>query len=454
MSHGPALSRELAEWAAGVRYDNLPANVAEAMKVYILDDLAGALVGSRTPWAEMVVRLAQESAPAGQCTLIGRPETSSPSYAAFANGTFIGGFETDHIYSVGSSHPSAGVFGAALAAAEARGASGADFLGALAAGYEVCCRVGFAATRAVEDQRGFHGPGTNSSFGAAVATAKLLGLDAAGILNALGIAGSHAGGLLEFHHEGAMTKRIHPGRGGQMGYESAVLAADGFTGPSTVLEGDTGFLRVYSPAPRPEELTKGLGEKWHLLGVTIKSFPCHVTSQAIVEAVWRYKQQNGLDASQVESIRIRGGGRVLEERYHDAAPTTVMGAQYSMPFSTAIAIAGDAGDPRSYSQATVDDPAVRAVAAMVRIEEAPGFGGAGQPTAEVTIRAGGKDIQLTVTDWKGAPTNPFTLPQMADKFRRYGAGYLPADRVGALVETVSQLEGGQTMPSVAKLLRG
>ena len=92
MSHGPALSRQLADWAAGVTVDTLPANVVAAMKVYILDDLAGALVGSYTPWGDMVVKLAQESASSGVCTVIGRSETSSPSYAAFANGTFIGEF--------------------------------------------------------------------------------------------------------------------------------------------------------------------------------------------------------------------------------------------------------------------------------------------------------------------------------------------------------------------------
>lgn len=453
MSHAPALSRQLADWAAGITIDTLPANVIAAMKVYILDDLAGALVGSYTPWGDMVVKLAQESASSGVCTVIGRTETSSPSYAAFANGTFIGGFETDHIYSTGSSHPSAGAFSAAFAAAESRHQSGAAFLAALAAGYETCCRVGFAATRAVEDVRGFHGPGTNSSFGAAVASAKLLGLDAAGVLNAMGIAGSHAGGLLEFHHEGSMTKRIHPGRGSQMGYECAVLASQGFTGPSTVLEGDSGFFHVYSPSPNPEQLTAGLGERWHLLGIMIKSFPCHVTCQSMVEGVWKGYKSGAFDPAKVTKVVVRTGGRVLEDRFQDKAATTVMGAQYSMPFSTAIAAVADAGEARTFSQATVDDPKVRSMAQHVEVVETPGYGGAGQPTAEIeVVQDGAPSYKVTVTEWKGHPSNPFTFDEMADKFRRYAAGVLSAGRVDAVVEAVRNLEALEDVATLGALL--
>ena len=164
----------------------------------------------------------------------------------------IGGFETDHAYIRGSCHPSACAFPAALAVAERDHLDGKTFLASVALGYEVACRVGAAATRAVEDTAGFHGPGTNAPFGGAAAAAKALGLDSEGVVNALGVAGSHAGGLLEFAREGAMTKRLHVGRGAQTGLESALLAAQGFTGPSTVLERGTGVfsrctLRRQSP---------------------------------------------------------------------------------------------------------------------------------------------------------------------------------------------------------------
>ena len=199
---------------------------------------------------EIVGDLARESAPTGPCSVFGQPWRTSPSYAALVNGTMIGGFETDHAFGPGSSHPSAGVFPAVLAMAERNHLDGETLLVSVVLGYEVTCRVGRAATRAVEDQAGFHGPGTNAAFGAAAGAGKALGLDAGQLVNALGIAGSHAGGLLEFAKEGAMTKRIHPGRGAQMGLECALLASKGFTGPSTVLEGDQGFLLLVDQLQR------------------------------------------------------------------------------------------------------------------------------------------------------------------------------------------------------------
>ena len=191
----------------------------------------------------------------------------------------VGGFEVDHPFSQGNCHPSVAVFPALLAIAEQEHIDGRTFLTAMALGYEALCRIGVGATRAVEDERGFHGPGTNAAFVAAAAVGKALGFSAERLANALGIAGSHGGGLLEFFREGAMTKRMHIGRGSQMGLESALLAARGFTGPSTVLEGEHGFFHAYSPAPRPELLLKDLGERWLLHDITIKAYPCHVHSR-------------------------------------------------------------------------------------------------------------------------------------------------------------------------------
>ena len=164
----------------------------------------------------------------------------------------IGGFETDHAFFQGSCHPSASVFPAAFAIAERDHLSGSSLLLSVAMGYEVVCRVGPGRHPSGGGRGGVPRPrAPTRHLEDAAGAGKALGLDASRLVNALGIAGSHAGGLMEFAREGAMTKRIHVGRGSQMGLESALLAARGFTGPSTVLEGDRGFLRVYSPSLAP-----------------------------------------------------------------------------------------------------------------------------------------------------------------------------------------------------------
>ena len=324
-------TRRIAEFVAGTSLADLPSAVVEATRIYILDDLACGFAGCATPWADMVGTLAQDSAPSAPCSVFSRRWTTSPSHAALVNGTMIGGFECDHAFLEGSCHPGAAVFPAALALCQSERLDGKALLLSVALGYEVLCRVGKAATRAVEDVRGFHGPGTNSPFGAAAAAGKALGLDADRLSNALGIAGSHGAGLLEFVREGSMTKRLHVGRGAQMGLESALLAARGFTGPSTVLEGDRGFLQVYSPSPQTEALVEGLGHRYLLPGITLKAYACHLTFHAVIEAVCPFRRQHPFDPRQVEAIHVVGAGRMMERRYCDPQPTTMLGPSTACP---------------------------------------------------------------------------------------------------------------------------
>ena len=446
-------TRQLAEFVANTRYEDLPESVVEAVKVYILDNLASGFVGSNTPWAGMVCQLAQESAPQGACSVFARDWGTSPSYAALVNGTMIGSFETDHAFSPGSCHPSAAAFPPALAVAERDHLDGKSLLLSVALGYEIACRVGLAATRAVEDEAGFHGPGTNASFGGAVGAAKAMGLDAGHTSNAMGIAGSHAGGLMEFSREGSMTKRIHVGRGAQMGFESASLAAKGFTGPSTVLEGDRGFLRVYSPSPRPELLTEGLGTTYLLLDVTLKSFACHLSFHPVVEGIWDFRESRSFDPSDVQRVRIAGTERMVH-RHGDKEPSTILGAQYSLPFSAAVALSRNIAYPHSYSEETLWDPQVRQLAKAVELASDEGrFGTPGGPAAEVTVALSGSTHTFSVTDWKGAPTNPFTYDEMAEKFRNYASPYLDTSSSYEFIHRIGAIEEVTDVADLAGLLR-
>src|SRR5204863_8570019 len=202
-------------------------------RIYLLDNLAAGFVGSVQPWSLIVASLARDLGGSGGASVFNHAWQADVSRATLVNGVMMGAFEAEHIGHV--AHPSATVFPAALALAERDHRDGQAYLAALVLGYEVVCRIGEAQTRAVEAERGFHNPGVNGAFGAAAAVGKLLGLDEEHLTWALGIAGSRACGLVEFVHEGAMTKRMHPGRAAQLGLESALLARVGFTGPTNVL---------------------------------------------------------------------------------------------------------------------------------------------------------------------------------------------------------------------------
>src|ERR1700751_1381801 len=167
--------------------------------------------------------------------------------AALANGALAHAFELDSLTRPGAgAHPGATVLPPALAITQERGSDGRALIAAFVAGNEVMIRIG-RATGHTNEARGFHAPGTTGPFGSAAAVGRLLRVDAPMMLNALGIAGSTSAGLLEFARSGtgAMVKRLHLGRAAESGIMAASLAADGFTGPSSVLEGEAGFLKVF-----------------------------------------------------------------------------------------------------------------------------------------------------------------------------------------------------------------
>lgn len=445
-------TRQLAHFVAETDFGRLPREVIEATRTYILDDLAAGCAGSGTPWTDMVTELARETS-TGPCTVFGRSWTTSPSYAALSNGVMIGGFEVDHPYTPGSCHPSGAVFPAVLAVAERERLDGRGFIAAVATGYELLCRVGLAATRAVEDERGFHGPGTNAAFGAAAGAGKALGLSEGGIVNALGIAGSHGGGLVEFFREGAMTKRLHLGRGAQMGVECALLAARGFTGPSTVLEGSHGFLHAYSPSPRPELLVEGLGEKYLMLGLILKAYPCHISFHAVIEGMQEFRRTHGYSPEDIGLVQISGASRMMEERFSDRLPTTLMGAQYSLPWSAAFALSSDVTDPQTWLNADLQDPRVQRLASVIELrEDTDRFGKPDGPVAEVNLSVGGAAHSFQVADWKGAPSNPYSWDDISEKFARYARPVLSPDHINEIVERVAGLEKETDVGALARLM--
>ncbi len=440
----------LSAWVAETPYEALPQEVVETVRIYILDNIASGFAGARTPWASMVADMARESSH-GSSSVFGRDWTTSASAASLINGVAIGGFETDGPFSAGNCHPSGAVFPALLAAAEQAHIDGKEFLTATALAYEALCHVGVAATRAVEDVRGYHGPGTNAPIGGAFGAGRAMGFSAEMMTNAVGIATSHGGGLLEFFREGAMTKRLHLGRGSQLGLESALLAQRGFTGPSTAIEGEHGFLNVYSPSPKPELLLKDLGTSWLLMGITLKAYPCHISFHSVVDAITRFRQSHDFAVQDIDVIGVRSTARMMEDRFAARAPTTLMGAQYSMPWSAAHALCHDAANPATWTDAALHDPRVNQLAAsMLLREESPSEPGA---SAEVFIEINGDQDVIAASDWKGAPSNPYSYEDMTRKLQRYAVGIIPDTRIAEISERVAQLESQEDIAALAALIR-
>jgi 2-methylcitrate dehydratase PrpD len=278
-------------------------------------------------------------------------------------------------------------------------------------------RIG-RATRHSNEARGFHAPGTTGPFGGAIAVGRLLGFNAATMSNAIGIAGSLACGLLEFARSGtgAMVKRLHMGRAAESGVLAASLAADGFTGPATVLEGPFGFLNVYCGEHEVAALTRGLGSEYATLRILLKRFPMHITSHTTVQAIEDLRREHGYGAADVAAIHIAGNSKMATIN-NIPAPADLMMAQYSLPFCVALAHHRNARDPRSFNARSFNDPAIRSLARRVTIsiaEEAK-LGHTLAATVTVTLKSG-TTLARRVDSFKGTPEQPLDRAEMRGKF--------------------------------------
>jgi 2-methylcitrate dehydratase PrpD len=432
---------QLAEYAANLRFEDLPDEVIERAKHCIADTAAAIIYGNRVPWSRIVIDYAQRMGPAGTSRILGANSAPvQPAMAALANGTLSHAFELDNVVT----NPGAGVHGGAtllppgLATAQAVGGSGRELVAAVVAGAEAMIRIGWA-TKHTNEANGFHAPGTTGPFGAAIAAGRFLKLDAKRMANALGIAGSLCGGLMEFARSGsgAMVKRLHIGRACEAGVLAAHLARDGFTGPLSVLEGKAGFLEVFCSDYDLGALTRDLGRKFATLNICTKRYACHITAQKAVQAVQELKAEHGIGGEDVASILVEGEKRMAEVN-NIPEPADVMMAQYSTPFCVALALYRDPRDPASFDEGALNDPAIRALCRRVSVRAAEAPHGHGEVPSTVTITtAGGQKLSRRVEAFKGAPARPFERADMREKFLMLTRGAPAAE---AMFDRLDRLE--------------
>jgi 2-methylcitrate dehydratase PrpD len=430
-------TRVLADYAAALRYEDLPEDVVAMAKAAIVDTVGAAIWGSTLSWSRIVIAYAERSAASGNARILGANTVSvQPGAAALANGALAHAFELDCLTRPGAGvHPGASLLPPALAMAQQEGRSGRDLIAAFVAGSEVMIRIG-RASRHANETRGFHAPGTTGPFGAAVAAAHLLRLGRGGMANALGIAGSLAGGLLEFASAGTggMVKRLHIGRAAESGVLAASLAQDGFTAPDTILEGSFGFLNVFCGEGDAAALTEGLGREFATRSISFKRFACHVTAQAAVAAARALQDEHGFAAAEIAEIGVAGSARMVE-RHAIAEPADLMLAQYSLPFCVALALHRDPAAPESFAEDALADPAIRALARRVRVVRAP-EGASADPwasTLTVTLADGRVLRRDGVTEDRPSPA------LLDEKFARLTRGVL-AERGGAFRARLDAIE--------------
>jgi 2-methylcitrate dehydratase PrpD len=442
-------TQKLATFIADTQFADLPASLIAECKINVLDTFGAGFVGSSMPWAQRVVEMVRDLGGVPEVSVIHHSWKTDLSRAALANGAMISAFECEALT---GSHAGGTVLPAALAVSQREHRDGKAFLTALALGFEISGRISRTAV-GLETVRGFHNPGTQGPFGAAAAVGKLYDFDAATLASALGLAGSCSAGLIEFAWAGGDTKRVHVGRASQLGLESALLAKKGLRGPITVLEGRYGYYNAFSEPTDVTKLVDGLGTKWIIQPPSLKSYATHVTHQSVVQAIQDLKREHRIDPKAITRVAIRSTHRILEERHTVRDPESIMGGQYSLPFTAAVALTRDMSDPLVYNDTAMRDPLVRDLAMRMELipdetmHEAPGV-----LPAEVQIECGGQLYTRVTTPHKGSPRNPMTWPDVCEKFRRFTHTLIDAGQAKAIIEAVADLERQTDMASIASLL--
>jgi len=430
----------LAEYAVGLRYEQIPADVLQRTKDCVADTVAVILFGAQFPWSKMIIAQSQRMGKGGKCSILGTGSRVSPPAAALAHGAMTHAFEQDNLTLPDSgAHPGAALVSSGLAMAQEHGLGGRALLTAFVAGAEVMIRIG-RATKRTNEARGFHAPGTVGSFGAAVASGKLMQFDAPKMTNALGIAGSTSGGLLEFARSGngAMVKRLHLGRAAEGGVLAASLAADGFTGPTTVIEGQAGFLKAFCNETDVSLLTRGLEKEYASSTIMLKRFACHITAHTAVEAIIDLRAKHGISAQDVDSIQIAGSHRMATVN-NIPKPADIMIGQFSIPFCVALALYRNPIDPYSFDDAATRDPAIMAMASKVKMTATPGQAeGDIASTVTLTLKDG-RVLTERVTEFLGTPARPLTGKEMREKFMLLTQKY-PSKQMERIYDRLQNLE--------------
>ncbi len=455
MAAYPATDR-IARFVAETTLDTVPPTAVDTAKTAFMDCLGVALAGSRDGAGTLAARVAIEEDAREEASVIGHGFRTSAQQAAFANGVAAHALDYDHSFDTGG-QPMAPVIPAALALAEALGASGRLLLEAYVVGFEVTARI--SQSLYTTTQHAWHAPSTMGVLGATAACAKLLALPLDQTRHALGVAVSMAGGVEA--NFGTMTKPLHVGHAARNAVLAAKLAASGFTANPQAIETDVGFYDAYyRVTPGDDSPLEGLGRSWALVesGLRIKPYPCGGLAHTAIDAALLLRAEHfsaGVRAEDIESIDVEVTQRTLD-RIVFGIPQTELEAKFSMPYLIGRALVGGRVGLDAFTDEAIQDRSVLAVAERVRMALGPDLRSskAGRP-ARVTVRLrDGRDLSRRVDTPKGGDVVPMTTDELRDKFHECAGRAITPASADLLADAIDGLDSAPDLQRLTGLLRG
>lgn len=421
----PAVAERLAAAIAGIDAGRLSPGL-RAMAETLVIDVIGLCVAARH--ADYIASARAGFDDVGTATVIGHERPASPAAAAFINGIAAHGEDFDDTFEGGPVHAGAVIVPAILAIAEQERLGGAETLRGLAVGVEVMCRMSLVKPKAIH-KAGFHPTAVLGAIGAAAGVGAALRLPPVQFVNALGIAGSMASGIIEYLTDGASTKRLHPGWAAQSGLRAALLARAGFDGPRTVLEGPHGLLHGFANSLDGDwsRLLDGFGTTWICETLAFKPYPCGTMAHPYIDCARRLAKRAVPAADIVSIVCETAEGfvhRLWEPLAAKQAPPNGYAGKFSIPYCVAAAILqGDVGLD-TFTDAAVADPGVRALAAKVSYVIDPDSAYPHNYTGHIRVTlSDGRIIEERQPHLRGGAREPLTGADIEAKFvlnTRYG----------------------------------
>ncbi len=452
-------TRAIAQFISQLRYDDIPNEVIERIKLLILDSLGCALYGSALEWSRILRATLAGLDVTKACRVWGTPELLSAPHAALVNGTLIQSFELDDVHRQGVLHVGAVTLPPLLAVTELRpGLSGRDFLTSAVAGYEIGPRVGKCMGPQHIGQ-GWHSGATVGVFSAVSGAAAALRLSSEQAVHALGIAGTQSSGLMAAQY-GAMVKRMHAGRAAQSGLYGALLAQAGFTGIVDIFESPYGgFCSTFSRSNdrfNLDELSWELGRAWETMRISLKFYSCVGSNHTTLDAIRNMQNKTPFGADDITSIVVHGSQVTVEHVGWPYKPQGLVSAQLNLPFCVAtLLLEGDVFVDQ-FTDEVVDDKRRIELSKKVSVVHDPAITARGanyrhMVRVEVHLK-NGVSLEQTVEAARGSEISFASEAEIVQKFKKLATHVVSDTRADEVVNVVLGAEKLARAEQIAQAL--
>ena len=449
------MTEKFAEFCEQLKYEDLSPEVIKRTKLLILDTV-GIIIRARhdaESTSSLVSAIDKLEMSNGSCQVFSDKKTYSPSAAALLNGTLAHSLDFDDTHAEASLHSSAPILSAALAAAQMNKSSGQELITACVVGYEVQIRLGLAGGSSAHYKKGFHPSATCGIFGAAAAAGYLMGLTKEQYISAFGIALSQSAGSMQFLTDGAWTKRSHVGQAAQNGLSCAIMAGEGFKGPSKAFEGQWGYLHSYASGGDVKKAMNGLGEKFETLNLGVKPYPSCRYSHAAIDGLIELKKELKFSSDDLDDIDIGLSetalniiGYPLMDKQH---PKSIVDGQFSMPFCAAVSVKSGGLQWDDYKN-HLNNKDTLSLCNKVKVspdEDAekccPEY-----MSAKIKVVVKGEKYEKFVKIPEGEPENFMDDEEFISKFKGLTEPYLSKQRVDQLTDLMLKIDQANNVNSI------